>query len=47
MGASLGADPIALMRQPSMVLVVAVPGLLLEAAGLFWTARITRGAATW
>jgi len=47
MGASLGADPIALMRQPSMVLVVVVPGLLLEAAGLLWTARITRRAATW
>jgi len=47
MGAALGADPIALMRQPSMVLVVAVPGLLLEVAGLLWTARITRRAATW
>jgi tight adherence protein B len=47
MGAGLGADPIALIRQPSMVLVVAAPGLLLEVAGLLWTARITRRAATW
>jgi tight adherence protein B len=47
LGTSLGADPIALVRQPSMVLVVAVPGLLLEVAGLLWTARITRSAANW
>jgi tight adherence protein B len=47
MGASLGANPIGLVRQPSLVLVVAVPGLLLEVAGLLWTARITRSAATW
>lgn len=47
MGAALGGDPIALLRQPSMALVVLVPGLLLEVAGLVWTARITRRAATW
>jgi tight adherence protein B len=47
MGAALGADPTALLRQPSLVLVVLVPGLLLELAGLLWTAGITRRAATW
>jgi tight adherence protein B len=47
MGAALGADPIATMRQPSLLLAVAVPGLLLELAGLLWTARITRRAAAW
>jgi tight adherence protein B len=47
MGVALGADPIALMRQPSMALVVTAPGLALQAAGLLWTARITRRAATW
>jgi tight adherence protein B len=47
MGAALGADPIALLRQPSIALVVLVPGLLLELAGLLWTAGITRRAATW
>ena len=47
MGAALGAGPIALLRQPSVALVVLVPGLLLEVAGLLWTAGITRRAATW
>lgn len=47
MGSALGADPVALLRQPSIALVVLVPGLLLEAAGLVWTAGITRRAATW
>jgi tight adherence protein B len=47
MGAALGADPLALLRQPSMALIVLVPGLLLDGAGLLWTARITRRAATW
>ena len=47
MGAALGADPIALLRQPSVALVVLVPGLLLEVAGLLWTAGVTRRAATW
>jgi tight adherence protein B len=47
MGAALGTDPFALLRRPSVVLAVLVPGLLLEAAGLLWTARITRRAATW
>jgi tight adherence protein B len=47
MGAALGADPVALLRQPSVALVVLVPGLLLELAGLLWTAGITRRAATW
>lgn len=47
MGSALGADPVTLLRQPSMALVVLIPGLLLEVAGLFWTARITRRAATW
>jgi tight adherence protein B len=47
MGAALGADPLALLRRPSMALVVLLPGLLLEVAGLLWTARITRRAARW
>jgi tight adherence protein B len=47
MGAALGADPVALLRQPSVALVVLVPGLLLEVVGLLWTAGITRRAATW
>ena len=45
MGAALGADPVTLLRQPSMALIVLVPGLLLDVAGLLWTARITRHAA--
>ncbi len=45
MGAALGADPVSLLRQPSMALIVLVPGLLLDVAGLLWTARITRYAA--
>jgi hypothetical protein len=40
-------NPLALLRQPSMTLVVLLPGLLLEVAGLAWTARITRRAASW
>lgn len=47
MGAALGADPVALLRRPSVALVVLVPGLCLEVAGLLWTAAITRRAATW
>jgi len=47
MGAALGADPAAVLGQPSIALVVLVPGLLLEVAGLLWTAGITRRAATW
>jgi tight adherence protein B len=47
MGGALGADPVALLWQPSMALFVVVPGVLLEAAGVLWTARITRRAATW
>jgi len=45
MGAALGADPLSLLRQPSMALIVLFPGLLLDVAGLLWTARITRHAA--
>jgi len=47
MGASLGADPIALLGQPSVALFVLAPGLLLEAGGLLWITRITRRAAMW
>jgi tight adherence protein B len=47
MGAALGADPIGLLAQPSVALVVLVPGLLLEVIGLLWTVGITRRAATW
>jgi tight adherence protein B len=47
MGASLGADPIGLLRQPSVALFVLAPGLFLEVAGLVWISRITRRAATW
>jgi tight adherence protein B len=47
MGAALGAHPVALLRQPSIALPVLVPGVFLQAAGLLWTARITRRAANW
>jgi len=47
MGAALGAHPVAMLRQPSIALPVLVPGVFLQAAGLLWTARITRRAATW
>jgi tight adherence protein B len=47
MGAALGAHPTAVLSQPSIAIVVLVPGLLLELAGLLWTAAITRRAATW
>ena len=47
MGASLGADPAATFREPAVAMVVVVPGLLLEVAGLVWTAGIMRRAAAW
>jgi tight adherence protein B len=47
MASGLGAHPIALFLRPPVAALVVVPGLLLEVAGVFWTAGIARRAATW
>lgn len=44
MGNALGADPLAVLVGTPLGRGCLVLGLLLEAAGLLWTARITRGA---
>jgi tight adherence protein B len=44
LGAGLGADPVAVLLHTSAGLCCLMAGLLLEWAGLAWTARIIRGA---
>jgi tight adherence protein B len=44
MGSALGADPLGVLVGTPLGLSCLVVGLLLETAGLLWTARITRGA---
>lgn len=44
MGNALGADPLAVLVGTPLGRGCLLLGLLLEAAGLLWTARITRGA---
>ena len=44
MGNALGADPLAVLVGTPLGQGCLVLGLLLEAAGLLWTARITRRA---
>jgi len=42
LGAALGADPLGVLLHSTAGLVCLVAGLLLEACGLFWAARIVR-----